>query len=190
MSEWWSPERCRPSRCIRPQGGDGCNPRRPTLVVGRPDQRPGHALCPWEGVSERPRLKTSSFDSDVLDSGAIHELVLSKPLPTDSPSDPVSLDGCQVSDSRIDRRIRLRSVCHSGQPSGALANSGNEARPGPGSIQPTPGGFVGVLLESPGEAEGREGEAPANALVRAPLLGADDGIRTRDPHLGKVVLYR
>jgi hypothetical protein len=27
-------------------------------------------------------------------------------------------------------------------------------------------------------------------LVSAALPGADDGIRTRDPHLGKVVLYR
>ena len=26
--------------------------------------------------------------------------------------------------------------------------------------------------------------------VRSPVLGADDGIRTRDPHLGKVVLYQ
>jgi hypothetical protein len=27
-------------------------------------------------------------------------------------------------------------------------------------------------------------------LVRSSFSGADDGIRTRDPHLGKVVLYR
>jgi hypothetical protein len=27
-------------------------------------------------------------------------------------------------------------------------------------------------------------------LVSSRALGADDGIRTRDPHLGKVVLYR
>jgi hypothetical protein len=27
-------------------------------------------------------------------------------------------------------------------------------------------------------------------LVSEPFSGADDGIRTRDPHLGKVVLYR
>jgi hypothetical protein len=27
-------------------------------------------------------------------------------------------------------------------------------------------------------------------LVSGPFSGADDGIRTRDPHLGKVVLYR
>jgi hypothetical protein len=29
-----------------------------------------------------------------------------------------------------------------------------------------------------------------SALVNVRVLGADDGIRTRDPHLGKVVLYR
>jgi hypothetical protein len=28
------------------------------------------------------------------------------------------------------------------------------------------------------------------ALVTSAFSGADDGIRTRDPHLGKVVLYR
>ena len=29
-----------------------------------------------------------------------------------------------------------------------------------------------------------------NPLVRSLVSGADDGIRTRDPHLGKVVLYQ
>jgi len=28
------------------------------------------------------------------------------------------------------------------------------------------------------------------ASLRDPVFGADDGIRTRDPHLGKVVLYQ
>ena len=30
----------------------------------------------------------------------------------------------------------------------------------------------------------------AEPQVRSPEIGADDGIRTRDPHLGKVVLYQ
>jgi hypothetical protein len=31
---------------------------------------------------------------------------------------------------------------------------------------------------------------PRFSLVTEPFRGADDGIRTRDPHLGKVVLYQ
>ena len=46
--------------------------------------------------------------------------------------------------------------------------------------------FVGGLAH-----KGRRLVGPsALLLVRGSLSGADDGIRTRDPHLGKVVLYR
>jgi hypothetical protein len=33
-------------------------------------------------------------------------------------------------------------------------------------------------------------EAPQSGACDLPIRGADDGIRTRDPHLGKVMLYQ
>jgi hypothetical protein len=42
---------------------------------------------------------------------------------------------------------------------------------------------------TPGTSDGREHERGIPALTCS-SSGADDGIRTRDPHLGKVVLYQ
>ena len=58
--------------------------------------------------------------------------------------------------------------------------------------------IAGLYARGHGQAIGQlMGRSGDNTLVReeTPLvsdrvLGADDGIRTRDPHLGKVVLYR
>src|SRR5919106_2500820 len=44
--------------------------------------------------------------------------------------------------------------------------------------------------ETPGELLGEKSGPDRKLLVRPRSSGADDGIRTRDPHLGKVVLYQ
>ena len=42
---------------------------------------------------------------------------------------------------------------------------------------------------APDASPGRESATPEKA-ADLHFLGADDGIRTRDPHLGKVMLYQ
>src|SRR3954463_7290927 len=50
-------------------------------------------------------------------------------------------------------------------------------------------------MEQPGSPRARVSlrdgaPRPEEIPVTRPVVGADDGIRTRDPHLGKVVLYQ
>ncbi len=47
-----------------------------------------------------------------------------------------------------------------------------------------------AFLDDGSLAANREVERGLRLRRHAVLLGADDGIRTRDPHLGKVVLYQ
>jgi hypothetical protein len=58
--------------------------------------------------------------------------------------------------------------------------------------------IAGLYAQSHGQAMGNswadaetaDSRSEEKALVSDRFRGADDGIRTRDPHLGKVVLYQ
>ena len=59
---------------------------------------------------------------------------------------------------------------------------------------PNPLSRVGEALQTPplghlGTSPGRDTRTPPTSRRRQVELGAEDGIRTRDPHLGKVMLY-
>jgi hypothetical protein len=64
--------------------------------------------------------------------------------------------------------------------------------PYPAAAQLIPGGASSwPTSESPMiAASDKHPNATLPGVLPQPLLGADDGIRTRDPHLGKVMLYR
>jgi hypothetical protein len=80
------------------------------------------------------------------------------------------------------------------------SSSAEDGAPGPGRALREPGAraregrpsrrFVGFSLVDRSTREAPGSGAVALPLVRGAFPGADDGIRTRDPHLGKVVLYR
>jgi hypothetical protein len=71
----------------------------------------------------------------------------------------------------------------------------------PCRIQTTPSGLVGLACPSSRVSSGAALWPPRGTPARSDIpptwpselpshFGADDGIRTRDPHLGKVMLYQ
>jgi hypothetical protein len=68
---------------------------------------------------------------------------------------------------------------------------GVEGEGGHGALQKVTGGEIPVDAVRPNANGSRQrSRDPQNDLITAVFLGADDGTRTRDPHLGKVMLYQ